>query len=79
MQAFQITLTSVADVRQFVDAATRYSCDVDVISGRYTVNGKSIIGLLSLDLAAPIRAEFYGTDEEAAAFGAAIAPFIAKD
>ena len=70
MQSFQITLSSISDVKRFVDAATRVPCDIDVCSGRYTVNGKSIMGLFSIDLSEPVQVTFHGTEEEAAAFRA---------
>jgi phosphotransferase system HPr-like phosphotransfer protein len=79
MQSFQITLASVSDVKCFVDASSRLSCDVDVTSGRYTVNGKSIMGLFSVDLSDPVRVDVYGTDEEAEAFRQTVAEFVAPD
>lgn len=52
---FSVLLTSVADVKNFVDAATVYPHDVDVQAGRYVVNGKSIMGLFSIDLSKPVE------------------------
>ena len=40
---FMVLLTSVADVKAFVDAASLYPYEVDVKAGRYVINGKSII------------------------------------
>lgn len=51
---FQVLLSSVADVKDFVDAASACPSEVDVLSGRYVVNGKSIMGLFSVDLSAPV-------------------------
>ena len=51
---FQVLLTSVADVKEFVDVASACPCDVDVCTGRYIVNGKSIMGLFSIDLSKPV-------------------------
>ena len=79
MQSFHITLASVSDVKCFVDAASGLSCDVDVASGRYTVNGKSIMGLFSIDLSDPVRVDVHGSEEEAAAFRSQIAEFIAPE
>ncbi len=76
MQTFLITLGSVPDVRRFVDAATRYSCEIDVRSGRYLVDAKSIMGLFSLELQRPIQVEFHGSDEDGAAFAQDIAPLL---
>ena len=52
---FAVTLSSVSDVKIFVDAVTPYPYDVDVLAGRYVVNGKSIMGLFSIDLSKPVR------------------------
>ncbi len=57
MPRFSLTLSSVNDVKNFVDAASGCPCDVDVIAGRYLVNGKSIMGLFSIDLSQPVEVE----------------------
>mgnify|MGYP000980886422 CR=1 FL=1 len=48
MTSFSILLSSVADVKDFVDTISRFRCEVDVLAGRYVVNAKSIMGVLSL-------------------------------
>ena len=50
LMEFSVFLTSVADVKTFVNAASFYPYEVDVLSGRYVINGKSIMGLFSIDL-----------------------------
>jgi len=57
MPRFTLTLSSVNDVKAFVDAASTCTCDVDVIAGRYLVNGKSIMGLFSIDLSQPVEVD----------------------
>ena len=59
MQAVTISLTQVNQVRQFVTLAERVPYDVDVVSGRYTVNAKSMLGIYSLDLSKPIQVLVY--------------------
>ncbi|MBE6632080.1 MAG: HPr family phosphocarrier protein [Ruminococcaceae bacterium] len=54
MKTVDIKLSSIQDVRDFVDIVTGYCSDVDLTSGRYTVDGKSIMGIFSLDLLSPI-------------------------
>ena len=73
---FQVLLTSVADVKRFVDVATAYPYDVDVSTERYIVNGKSIMGLFSIDLSAPIRVEVHGTDAQGESFRRAVGRFV---
>ena len=62
MKTLNIKLTSIQDVRDFVDAVTTYGGDVDLSSGRYTVDAKSIMGIFSLDLLKPIKMTVHGDD-----------------
>ncbi len=64
MEPFFVQLFSVNDIKEFVNAATQLPCEVDVKAGRYLVNGKSIMGLLSIDLAEPICVEVQGTAKQ---------------
>lgn len=73
---FSVMLTSVADVKVFVDAATVYPYDVDVLAGRYVVNGKSIMGLFSIDLSRPVTVRLERDGGEAAAMQQAIADYL---
>lgn len=65
MQAVTISLTQVNQVREFVNLVEQASCDVDVVSGRYTVNAKSMLGIYSLDLSKPIQVLIYSDDCDA--------------
>jgi len=78
MTTFSIRLTSVSDVKLFVEAASRCRCEVDILTGRYVVDGKSILGLLSINLAAPVTVRVCGTEQEAAALKADAAAFVAE-
>lgn len=49
-----IKLTSIGDVQKFVNAVSGFSGDVDLQSGRYVVDAKSIMGIFSLDLMQPV-------------------------
>ena len=75
MSAFYVSLSSIDDVKRFVDAATRCDCEIDVLSGRYVINAKSIMGLFSLDLSQPVQVEVQGTDAQREAFRQEVAPF----
>lgn len=77
MQSFFVSLSSINDVKQFSGAACKCSCEVDVISGRYVIDAKSIMGLFSLDLAKPVKVEFHGADKDAAAFRQEISGLVA--
>ena len=78
MSAFYVSLSSIEDVRQFVNAATCCPCEVDMLSGRYVVDAKSIMGLFSLDLSQPVRVEVHGSDSEREAFEQSVAAFEVK-
>lgn len=59
MQAVTISLTQVDQVRRFVNLVAQVPYEVDVVSGRYTVNAKSMLGIYSLDLSKPIQVLMY--------------------
>ena len=46
----KIRLVTIADLYNFVAIAGKYDFDVELKSGRYTVDGKSIMGMFCLDL-----------------------------
>ncbi len=62
MKSFEIALKSINDVKDFVNTVNRYEFDVDLSSGRYVVDAKSIMGIFSLDLAKPIKVEVQSDD-----------------
>ncbi len=55
MKTTKIKLSTIADVRDFVNAVAAFDGEVDLSSGRYVVDGKSIMGIFSLDLLSPIN------------------------
>lgn len=62
MKSFNITLKSINDVKDFVNSVNKYDFDVDLTSGRYVVDAKSIMGIFSLDLSRPIKVEVHADD-----------------
>ena len=60
MHTITIRLNSIDKVKEFVRVITNFDNDFDVRSGRYTVDGKSILGIFSLDLARPLELDIYG-------------------
>jgi hypothetical protein len=53
-ETMRIKLLTIVDVKEFVKAAMNCPYQIDVCSGRYVVDGKSIIGLFCLDLSNPL-------------------------
>ena len=76
MHSFQVNLQSVEDVRDFVTAASAIDCDIDVFSGRYLVDAKSIMGIFSLNLSKPLTVQVHGTLEETAALRQAVSTLL---
>ena len=54
MKTVQICLDSIDKVKSFVNEITRFDTEFDLISGRYVIDAKSIMGIFSLDLSKPI-------------------------
>ena len=54
MKTVQISLNSIDKVKSFVNAITQFEFDFDLISGRYVIDAKSIMGIFSLDLSKSI-------------------------
>jgi phosphotransferase system HPr-like phosphotransfer protein len=62
MKTFNIQLSSINDVKIFVNTVNKYGYDTDLTSGRYVVDAKSIMGIFSLDLSKPIKMEIFSDD-----------------
>ena len=55
MKTVKISLNSIDKVKSFVKTITKYDYDFDLVSGRYVIDAKSIMGIFSLDLSKPIE------------------------
>ena len=68
MKTVSISLNSIDKVKSFVNDLTKFDVDFDLVSGRYVIDAKSIMGIFSLDLSKPIdlniRAETESTVNE---------------
>jgi len=62
MKKIQIKLSSIEDVRNFVNVLGKYDIDMDLHSGRYTVDAKSLMGIFSLDLLNAIEFVIHSDD-----------------
>ena len=54
MKTVKISLNSIDKVKAFVNEISRFDCDFDLVSGRYVIDAKSIMGIFSLDLSKSI-------------------------
>ena len=76
MHTVQIYLNSIDKVKAFVDSVNTFNTEFDLISGRFVIDAKSIMGIFSLDLSKPIQLEAHSDDCEA--FFEEIKDFIVK-
>lgn len=58
----------VEDVKNFVRCAEQQSFEIDLVNGRYVIDGKSIMGIFSLDLSTPKMLEIHASNDEAEGF-----------
>ena len=64
MKTVQISLNSIDKVKSFVNDITKFDYDFDLVSGRYVIDAKSIMGIFSLDLSKPLILNADTDDEE---------------
>ena len=62
MKTVQISLNSIDKVKPFVNDVTKFDYDFDLVSGRYVIDAKSIMGIFSLDLSKPIDLNIHVED-----------------
>jgi hypothetical protein len=62
MKTIQISLNSIDKVKAFVNDITKFDNDFDLVSGRYVIDAKSIMGIFSLDLSKPIDLSIHAED-----------------
>jgi phosphotransferase system HPr-like phosphotransfer protein len=75
MKTVQISLNSIGKVKSFVNVISQFEYDFDLISGRYVIDAKSIMGIFSLDLSKPIELAIH-TEENIDEILEALAPYI---
>ena len=63
MKTVRVCLDSIDKVKGFVNDISRFNTDFDLISGRYVIDAKSIMGIFSLDLSKPIELTIHESDE----------------
>ena len=63
MKKVMISLNSIDKVKSFVNTISKFDSDFDLISGRYVIDAKSIMGIFSLDLSQPIELTIHAEDD----------------
>ena len=75
MKTIYISLNSIDKVKSFVNVITKLENDFDLVSGRYVIDAKSIMGIFSLDLSKPIELNIH-SESNADEILSVLAPYI---
>ena len=62
MIKLNIQMQQVDQVKDFVNLLSKYPYEMDLISGRYTIDAKSLLGIYSLDLSKPLTLVIYAEE-----------------
>ena len=65
MKEFIASLNSVDKVKRFVSVTAGFDTEIDVVSGRYVIDGKSFMGIFSMDLSKPLLVRVHENGEQA--------------
>ena len=65
MKEFIVSLNSVDKVKRFVSVTAGFDTEIDVVSGRYVIDGKSFMGIFSMDLSKPLLVRVHENGERA--------------
>ena len=76
MKTVQISLNSIDKVKSFVNDITKFDYDFDLVSGRYVIDAKSIMGIFSLDLSKPIDLNIHAEDTNVDAVLEVLKPYM---
>lgn len=76
MKSLKVSLSMAESVKNFVNVVNKYPYDIDLKSGRFVIDAKSLLGIFSLDLSKPIVLEIHS--DKCDDLVAELAPFIAK-
>lgn len=75
MYTTQISLDSIDKVKNFVNSIAQFDFDFDLVSGRYVIDAKSIMGIFSLDLSRPIDLNVHAEEGRLDSVKEALAPY----
>ena len=76
MQEAIIDISTIERVKEFVHICEQSNCDINVSKGSYVVDGKSILGVLSLDVSKGVTIEVFGTEKDKTALLTKLDKFI---
>lgn len=77
MTAVKVSLNSIDKVKSFVNDISGFNAEFDLVSGRYVIDAKSIMGIFSLDISKPIDLNIH-TEESIDDIMTALKPYLAE-
>ena len=78
MKTLKISLNSIDKVKTFVNEINQFSGEFDLVSGRYVIDAKSIMGIFSLDISKPIDLNIHADEAEIPVFVEKLAAYIVE-
>lgn len=78
MREIDISLDSIDKVKKFISITTKFDAGIDLISGRYIIDAKSIMGVFSIDLSKPIRLRIHEGQENADDIIGALSEYVKR-
>ena len=79
MKTIKISLNSIDKVKTFVNEINRFEAEFDLVSGRYVIDAKSIMGIFSLDISKPIDLNIHTDGEQLDEILARLESYIAEE
>ena len=76
MKTVQISLNPIDKVKSFVNEISKFDFDFDLVSGRYVIDAKSIMGIFSLDLSKPIDLNIHSEGDALENVLKVLAPYL---
>ena len=76
MKTVQISLNSIDKDKSFVNEISKFDFDFDLVSGRYVIDAKSIMGIFSLDLSKPIDLNIHSEGDALENVLKVLAPYL---
>ncbi len=64
MKTFFISLSTLEDMLKFIDRISAINYECNLSSRNYTVDAKSLLGILSLDIHQPLKLQIYSNESE---------------
>lgn len=76
MKTVRVQLDSIDKIKVFNRTVCKFDCDFDLEQGRYYIDAKSMLGIMSLDLSAALLLHFSASEEEEKEIMEAIKEFL---